>query len=139
MAANTAPIFTLTPNCAVSQITAANTARDGSGSLVTAFTAGTNGSLISQITFINDATAVGASALKVCRVFITDTSGANPTLFQEVLLAAVTSSNTAIGATSTITFTNGLVIKAGQLIKVSQSLCATGADNSACIVQGGDY
>lgn len=139
MAANTAPIFTLTPNCAVSFITAANTARDGSGTLVTAFTAGTNGSLISQITFTNDAATVGASAAKVCRVFVTDSSGANPTLLQEVALPLVTSSNTAIGATATITFVNGLVIKSGQLIKVSQSLCATSADNSAVVVQGGDY
>jgi len=139
MAANTSPIFTLTPNCAVSFITAANTARDGSGSLVTAFTAGSNGSLVSQITFTNDAASVGASALKVMRVFVTDASGVNPTLLQETLLPAITSSNIVIGATATITFTNGLVIKSGQLIKVSQSLCATSADNTAVVVQGGDY
>ena len=139
MAANTSPIFTLTPNCAVSQITAANAARDGSGTLVTAFTAGTNGSLINQVTFTNDATAVGGSVAKVCRVFVTDAAGANPTLLAEVSMPAATSSNTAVGATATVTFVNGLVIKSGQLIKVSQSLCATAADNSAVVVQGGDY
>lgn len=139
MAANTSPIFTAIPNCQVSFITAANTARDGSGALVTAFTAGTNGSLLSTITFTNDAAAVGVSVLKVVRVFVTDTSGANPTLLSEALLPLITSSNTVIGATVTVTYTNGLVIKSGQIVKVSQSLCATSADNSAVVAQGGDY
>ena len=139
MPANTAPIFTLTPNATVSTITAANTARDGSGALVTAFTAGTNGSLLSSITFTNNATAVGASALKVVRVFVTDAAGANPTLLWEGLLPAVTSSNTSVGATVTWTPTNGLVIKSGQIVRVSQSLCATSADNSAVVALGGDY
>lgn len=139
MAASTSPIFIAIPNCQVSFITAANTARDGSGALVTAFTAGANGSFVSSITYTNDAAAVGASVLKVMRLFITDTSGANPTLYQEVLMPLITSSNTVIGATVAMTFANGLVIKSGQLLKVSQSLCATSADNSSVVVQGGDY
>lgn len=139
MAANTQPIFTAVPNSPQAFITAANTARDGSGSLVTAFTAGANGSLLVSITFTNDAAAVGASALKVVRVFVTDASGANPTLVWEGLLPAITSSNTVIGATVTWTPTNGYPIKSGQLVKVCQSLCATSADNSAVAVIGGDY
>jgi hypothetical protein len=139
MPANTSPIFTWVPNCQVSTITAANTARDGSGSLVTAFTAGSNGSLLSTITFTNNAAAVGASVLKVVRVFVTDASGATPTMLQEALMPLITSSNTVIGATITITFTNGLILKSGQIIKVAQSLCATSADNSAVVAQGGDY
>ena len=139
MAANTTPIFTLTPNCAVSTITAANTARDGSGVLVTAFTAGANGSLLSTIVFTNNASAVGTSSLKVMRVFVTDNAGANPTLLQEILLPVITSSNTVIGATVSITFTNGLVIKTGQIVKVCQSVYASIADNSSVVAQGGDY
>ena len=139
MAANTTPIFTLTPNCTNSTIIAANTARDGSGVLVTAFTAGINGSLLSTITFTNNSAAVGVSALKVMRVFVTDTSGINPQLYQEILLPTITSSNTVIGATVVITFINGLVIKSGQIVKVTQSLCATSADNSSVVAQGGDY
>lgn len=139
MPANTDPIFTLVPNCPVSFITAANTARDGSGTLVTAFTAGANGALVSQVTFTNDAASVGASALKVMRLFVTDASGANPALFQEVAMTAATSSNTVVGATCSITFVNGLVLKSGQLLKVSQSLHATSADDTAVVIQGGDY
>lgn len=139
MPANTAPIFTLTPNCAVSTITAANTARDGSGALVTAFTAGSFGSLLSSITFTNNAAAVGSSALKVVRVFVTDTGGINPMLLWEGLLPLIVSSDTVIGATVTWTPTNGLVIASGQIVKVCQSKCATSADNSAVVAQGGNY
>lgn len=136
---NTSPIFTLTPNAATSTIAAANTARDGSGSLVTAFTAGANGSRVDFITFTSSQATVGASSARVQRVFLTDTSGLNPTLISEVAMTAVTSSNTAIGATQTITFTNGLVINSGQLIKVSQSVYASAADGTAVLVRGGNY
>jgi len=139
MPANTSPIFTLTPNAAVSTIAAANTARDGSGTLVTAFTAGANGSRVDFITFTSSQATAAASAARVQRVFLTDTSGLNPTLIQEVVLAAVTASNTAIGATSTITFTNGLVIASGQIIKVSQSIYGSAADGTATLVRGGNY
>lgn len=139
MAANTTPIFTIVPNCTGSTITSANTARDGSGALITAFTAGTNGSFINKVTFTNSGPAVGASVLKVCRVFLTDTAGINPKIRAEVLLPLITSSNTVVGATATITFTDGLVLKTGQLLKVAQSLCATTADNTDVWVEGGDY
>lgn len=139
MAANFNPIFTLVPNTVPTTITAANTARDGSGALVTLVTAGTNGSRVDSITFTNSATAVGASALKVVRVFLTDAAGANPRIIAEALLPAITSSNTVIGATVTITFTNGRKMKSGQIMKVSQSLCATSADNSDVVADAGDY
>lgn len=139
MAANTSPIFTLVPNCATSQIAAANVTRDGSGALVTAFTAGTNGSLLSKITFTNSQATAGVSVLKVLRIYVTDTSGANPRLRGEIALPTLTPSNTVIGATALFTFTDGLVLKSGQLVKVSQSLCATAADNTDVVAEGGDY
>lgn len=139
MPANTSPIFTLTPTAITSTIAAANTARDGSGSLVTAFTAGANGSRVDFITFTSSQATPAASAARVQRVFLTDTSGLNPILIQEVVLSAVTASNTVIGATSTITFTNGLVINTGQLIKVSQSVYGSAADGTSVVVRGGNY
>lgn len=139
MAANTSPIFTLTPNAATANIAAANTARDGSGTLVTAFTAGANGSRVDFITFTSSQATAAASAARVQRVFLTDASGLNPRLISEIAMTAVTASNTAIGATQTITFTNGLVIKSGQLIKVSQSVYGSAADATDVLVRGGDY
>jgi hypothetical protein len=139
MPANTSPIFTAVPNTPSVTINAANTARDGSGTLFTLFTAGANGSLVTSITFTNAQAAAGASALKVVRIFITDTAGANPKLFQELLLPAVTASNTVIGATVSANIANGIPLKAGQIIKVAQSLCATAADNTDVFAIGGDY
>lgn len=133
------PQFTATPNAALSRISAANTSRDASGTLVTSFTAGSSGSRIDFITFISATAAVGASSAKVARVFLSDTAGANPRLIQEVALAAVTSSNTAIGATSTITFTNGLVIAAGQILYTTISVYAGVQDQTDVIVRGGNF
>jgi hypothetical protein len=139
MPANTSPIFTLVPNATVSTIAAANTARDGSGTLVTAFTAGTNGSRLDFIIFISSQATAGASSARVQRVFLTDTSGLNPTIISEIVLSAVTASTTAIGATATITFTNGLILKSGQVVKVAQSVYASAADNTSVLARGGDY
>jgi hypothetical protein len=139
MPANTSPIFTLVPNATVSTIAAANTARDGSGTLVTAFTAGTNGSRLDFIIFTSSQATAGASSARVQRVFLTDTSGLNPTIISEIVLSAVTASTTAIGATATITFTNGLILKSGQVVKVAQSVYASAADNTAVLARGGDY
>ena len=139
MAANTTPIFTLTPNAALANITAANTARDGSGTLVTLFTAGANGSRVDFITFTSSQATAGASSARVQRIFLTDNTGLNPRLISEVVLAAVTASTTAIGATSTVTFTNGLVIASGQIIKVTQSVYASAADGTDCLARGGNY
>lgn len=139
MPANTSPIFTLTPKAATANIAAANTARDGSGSLVTLFTAGANGSRVDFITFTSSQVTAAASAARVQRVFLTDESGLNPRLISEVAMSAVTASNTAIGATTTITFTNGLVINAGQVIRVSQSVYGSAADATDVLLRGGNF
>ena len=136
---NTSPIFVLTPNTPTSLISAANTTRDGSGSLVFAFSAGTNGSRVDSVIFTNAATGVTASSAMVQRVFLTDTAAANPRLIAEVATATVTPSNTAIGAQSIINFTNGLLMQSGQQLKVSQSVYAGVQDIFACYVKGGDY
>ena len=133
------PQFTATPRATGSRLSVSNTSRDGSGTLTTSFTAGASGSRLDFITFISATAAVGASSAKVARVFLTDTAGANPRLIQEVALAAVTSSNTAIGATATITFTNGLVIASGQLVQTTISVYAGTQDQTDVIARGGDF
>lgn len=133
------PQFTATPRATTSRIAAANTARDGSGTLVTSFTAGASGSRIDFITFTSSQATVGASALRICRVFLSDTSGANPRIISEVSLPAVTSSNTAVGSTATITFTNGLVIGAGQILYTTQSIYGGAADTTDVLARGGDF
>jgi hypothetical protein len=139
MPANTTPIFTLTPNASTCVISAANTARDGSGTLITAFTSGVNGSRIESVTFTSAQASAAANSAMVGRVFLTDTSGANPRLIAETTLPAVTASNTAIGQAQIITFTNGLIINSGQLLKVCQSVYAGVQDQFQVLIKGGDY
>jgi hypothetical protein len=139
MPANFSPIFTLTPKAATARIAAANTARDGSGTLVTLFTSGAFGSRVDFITFTSSQATAAASAARVQRVFLSDESGLNPRLISEVALSAVTPSATAIGATTTITFTNGLIINAGQIISVSQSVYGSAADATDVVLRGGNF
>jgi hypothetical protein len=139
MAANTSPIFTLTPRAVTATIAAANTARDGSGTLIDVLTGATDGTRIDFLTFTSAQATAGASAARVQRVYISDTSNANIKLISEIVLPAVTASNTAIGATATITFTNGLIIASGQHLYVSQSVFGSAADTTHVLVRGGDY
>lgn len=139
MPANTTPIFVLTPKIGHARVAAANTAADGSGALVTLFTAGTDGSRVDRITIRNSQVTAAASSAMVVRVFITDTSGNNPRLYSEATLAAVTRSNTVIGSTTTITILGGLILASGQLIQVCQSVYGGAQDQNDFTAEGGDY
>jgi len=139
MPANTTPIFVLTPKIGQARVAAANTASDGSGALTTLFTAGTDGSRVDRITVRNSQVTAAASSAMVVRVFITDTSGTNPRLYAEAALATATRSASAIGATTTITFLGGLIIRSGQLIQVCQSVYAGAQDQNDFTAEGGDY
>lgn len=139
MAANTVPIFTKTPKIGLCSVGVANTACDGSGTLTTLFTAGENGSRIERIRYSNAQATPAASSAMVIRIFITDTSGANPILLTEIPLVTATRSTTAVGAGGTYTFSNGLIIPAGTIIKVAQSIYAGVQDLMHYVAEGGDY
>lgn len=140
MPANTQPIFGLVPvNGLPVTISTANTARDGSGTLYTVYTAPANGGRVNSVAFVNSSSAVGASVLKVMRVWITDAAGANAKLWGEVLLPLITSSNTVIGAAARFVGSFPAILKSGQLVRVSQSLCATSADNTDATAECVDY
>lgn len=98
MAANTAPIYTRTPQVEWSTvITAANTAKDGTGTVVTVFTAdATEGSYVDCIRM----RAIGTNVATVVRVFVnngsTNATAANNALIAEMTLAATTISEVAM-------------------------------------------
>lgn len=139
MPANISPIFTLVPNIGLASVAAANTASDGSGTLVTLFTAGPNGSRIERIRYSNAQAIAAASSGMVIRFFITDNAGANPRLLTEVPLGGVTRTVSQIGANGVINFTNGLVIPSGTIIKVVQSVYAGVQDLMHYVAEGGDF
>jgi|WetSurSiteA1Bulk_404760.scaffolds.fasta_scaffold07916_4 hypothetical protein len=137
MPANTTPLFVLTPNIGYCSVSGSNAASDGSGNLTTLFSAGANGSRIERIRYTNAQASPAASTAMVVRFFYT--TGSNITLLTEEALATATRSSSAIGATGTITFSNGLVIPTGALIKVCQSAYAGVQDLMHYIAEGGDY
>jgi hypothetical protein len=96
MSANTAPIFVGTPNTSWSgEVTTANTAVDGTGTVATVFTAGANGSYVRRIR----AKAGGNCTASVARFFLNNGSASstasNNVLIGELALPATTASNTA--------------------------------------------
>jgi hypothetical protein len=139
MPANIAPIFVLTPNIGFGRITAANTTSDGSGSLTTVFTAGANGSRLDFLTITNSQATAALSSAMVIKVYLTNTSGTTPRMLQEVTLPAATRTTAVVGSTTTISFSNGLIIPAGTLVQMSQSVYAGVQDQNDVVARGGDY
>jgi len=139
MAANTTPIFIKQGNFTPARISAANTAADGSGTLVTLVTAVIDGTRVDGVRFINSQATAAASGAKVLRIFLTDTGGVNPRLIGEVVMAAATRSNTVIGATSIYTFDQAIVMKSGQLMSVCMSVYVGAQDQTDACAFAGDY
>lgn len=95
MAINVTPIFSGSGDIQYGTITTANTAKDGTGTVVTIFTANaTNGGRVERIRFRN----IGTNVQTVCRVFInnglTNATAANNTLYAEITLPATVLSET---------------------------------------------
>jgi hypothetical protein len=96
MAANVSPIYSKIGDIQWATISAANTAKDGTGTVVTIFTAdATNGGRVDRMRM----RALGTNVATVIRVFInngaTNATAANNTLFAEATLPATTLSEVA--------------------------------------------
>lgn len=94
MAANLQPIFPLTPVIKFGTVSLANTAKDGTGTVVTVFTAGANGSRLDTI----KVRSLGTNVATVIRFFLNNglanSTPTNNTLFYEATVAATTLSET---------------------------------------------
>ncbi len=133
MPANTNPIFALTPNCATAKITAATTDKTGATitNIKTLYTAGANGGKVTQIGFKAEGTSVAGLLL----IWITDTLGNNPMLFDEIPVTAITTSNT-VATNRVFSAYNDLQLAAGQQIKVGVT---TISGNIIAFAQTGDF
>lgn len=94
----TDPQFASTIRTAVAQVSTANTNRDGTGTIVTVFTAGASGSRIETV----DITAVGTTTAGMIRLFLHD--GTNARLLTEQPVPARTPSGTAAAFQFTLVF-----------------------------------
>ena len=88
MSAATTPIFTDAVRHAVAQVTTANAALDGTGTPVTIFTAGADGSCISKVT----AKAIVTTTTGMIRLFVHN--GTTAFLIAELTVDAITPSAT---------------------------------------------
>jgi len=132
--ANTSPIFALTPETAIVTVTAATTDRTGATTtnLSDLLTAATDGTKITQI----GAKAAGDNTACLVLIFITDTAGANPKLYDEIAMEAVTASTT-VTSQRQVTAYSDLQLKAGQKIQVGITVAQTDGMNIFAIK--GDY
>lgn len=139
MPANTAPIFTLTPETSWStNMVVANTGNLSAGTSYAVFTAGANGSYVQKIRFRHQSTNTNNVAT-VARVFINNGSStgtaANNTIWDEITIAANTASQTA--ASTNYELPLNFALPAGYII-----YCTIGTAVAAGIqatVIGGDY
>ena|SRR6266705_491518 len=100
MPANTSPIFSLTPVIASVQVTAANTNRDGTGTVVTVVAGSTNGRRIDRIKIKATVTTTAG----MVRLYIDD--GTNVRLWTEIPVTAVTVSASAASFEANLTPTD---------------------------------
>ena len=153
MPANTAPIFTLTPNVGRVQIptTNAQIKSDGTSAGTTtdvvykAFTAGANGSYIDKVCFSVCATTAVTSVACTLRVYISTIAspgatigGTDTFLLNEVSVPAIAAGSTTV-ATGQYCISLGFTIPTGSYIHVSQAIAQTTTQFWQAIASGGDY
>lgn len=130
----TAPAYAATPRCGIGQVSVANTARDGTGTLATIFQAGASGSRIDAINL----KAVGTTTAGMLRLFLHD--GTNARLLTEVPVVASTPSGTlpaweAQLNVNTMTQVLPLVLPTGYSLRASTN----NAETFNIIALGGDF
>lgn len=137
MPANTAPIFSRTARINwANNMTAANTARDGTGTVDTVFTAdAVNGSFVNKLII----RPRGTNVATVMRIFVnnglTNATAANNSLISEVGLVASTASETA--AQATVEMPLNLALPPGY--RLTATLGTAVAAGFAVTTAGGDY
>lgn len=112
----TTPAFAATPRAAVGIVSTANTARDGTGTMATIFTAGANGSRIERV----KVKAIETTAASLVRLFVHDGSVAR--LIEEIPVGAVTVSATQGGFEADLSFADPsrvLVLPAGWSLRAA--------------------
>lgn len=119
---NTAPIYPGKVHASSVRLSAANTARDGSGTLgvfTPSVVGGDMGGVVSRVGGVSTE-AVGASTPMVARLWRVTAAGVI-TLLEEFAIVTATTSNTVIGTRFTFLRTN-IILEAGEILKVTQSI-----------------
>jgi hypothetical protein len=121
--------YASTPRAALGQVSTANTARDGTGTLATIFTAGSSGSRIDDIKI----QATGTTTAGAVRLFLHD--GTNARLYDEILVPAITPSTT-VEAFSATLVNQAIVLPNGWSLRASTNNAET---FNVLVTRAGDF
>jgi hypothetical protein len=153
MAANTSPIFALTPNVGRTKIptTTAQVKSDGTSAgsaadmMYNVFAAGADGSFVSKIRFQSVAAAANVTGVAtVLRAYLSTvaspgaTTSSNTQLLGEIAVPAIASSHST-AATNYYELTLNIPIPTGSYIHVSQHVAQTTNQQWQATCFGGDY
>lgn len=134
----TTPVFIGTSNIGFARPIASEPTSDGTGAnLYNLVTAATNGTRVDRISIKNSQNTAALSNLLVVRFYLTDTSGNNPRLIDEVIMPAITRTVSVLGPSNAIYFPGGLFLKNGHILKCSVSLYSV-AQQVDIVAYGGD-
>lgn len=100
----TQPAFATTPVIGSAQVSAANTNRDGTGTIVDVLTGGTSGTRIAEVVV----EAVGVTTAGMVRLYLYD--GTNTRLFDEISVAAQASPGASTKTTRVSTVYTNLIL-----------------------------
>lgn len=126
------PQFVTTPKIGVNDVSTANTARDGSGTIETIFTAGSSGSRVEEI--VLKATADPADSTVV--IFLHD--GSNYFVYDEFDIGNPAAASTTVESYRTSRTYENLVLPSGWSVRASITVALTsGVINVFCF--GGDF
>lgn len=129
MPANTSAIFPLASNLGIVAISTANTNLDGTGTIGTVLTAGSNGTRVDRVTIKATVTTTAG----MVRLFIY--TGDTYYLYTEVAVTANTPSATNPAFETTLVFDRGLWLPSGYSLRASTEK----AENFNIVAVGGDY
>ena len=129
MPPNTSPIFPDAAICGVAQLTVANTARDGTGTVAVVYTPGVDGGRVDLVRVQAQVTTTAGAI----RIFVHD--GTNFRLIKELLVAAVTPSVSLEAWSGEWRPTVPLVLPTGYSLRASTN----NAEAANAFAHGGDF
>lgn len=132
MPANTVQIHVEVPKSPQVRISVANTARDGTGTLGTVYTAGADGSFFKGLRVQAEVTTTADAV----RIFVQIGGAGNNELVKEIIIPAVTPSTTVEAASYEWFPPAGMQLGAGDIVKASTD---QGLTYNVRLHGGGDY
>lgn len=114
----TNPAFIATPRLTSVNVSSANTARDGTGSITSLITGAASGTRVLEI----DAQCAATSAAALVRIFLSTDSGSTWKLFDEIAITAATVSDTVKGNRNLATYANLILPNATYVLGVTTSI-----------------